>query len=98
MNGATLTASASANPRAPGRRLPLNVEASGFRPGHFVGYDVVASPGVWKITRREGRSGWIARHSLKAGAGFIFGRTLAEIGDQLADPARIARAFGSVSA
>ncbi len=79
-------------------RLPLNVEASGFRRGEYVGYDCVASPGVWNIRRRSVGKGWIARHSLKAGAGFIFGATLAQVGERLADPVRLARAFGSVSA
>lgn len=79
------------------RRIPHNIEASGFRRGEYVGYDVVASPGVWRITRRDGGKGWVARHSLRTGAGFIFGDTLAQVGAKLADPARIARAFGVVA-
>lgn len=79
-------------------RLPLNIERSAYRAGEYVGYDVVASPGIWRIKRREGGTGWRASHSLKPSAGFIFGRTLAEIGDKLADPVALARAFGSVSA
>ena len=76
--------------------LPLNIEPGAFS-GVYVGYDCVLSPGCWIIKRREGRTGWRAHHMLKHGAGFIFGRTLAEIGDKLADPVRVARAFGSVS-
>lgn len=82
-------------PAARSARIPSNVEASGFRRGEYVGYDCVASPGVWRIVRREG-GGWRAYHDRKPGAGYVYGRTLAEVGAKLADPVTLARAFGAV--
>lgn len=72
--------------------LPLNIERSGFRPGEYVGHDCTARPGFWRI-RRRAAGGWVALHGLNASAGFIFGRTLGDLGASLNDANRINRAF-----
>lgn len=60
-----------------------NVEASAFRKGAYVGY---AKGAVYRITRRAG-GGWMAARMVEgrdAGAGFLYGRTLAAISEKLA--------------
>lgn len=64
-------------------RYAHNLEPSGFRRGEYVAYREGA---VYRVKRREG-GGWVANRTVDgsrdAGAGFVFGRTLAEISRKL---------------
>lgn len=67
--------------------LPPNVDPSGFRRGEYVGYDAAARGGVWRIKRRPSGCGWYASRYVggigPTSDGFIYGRTLAEVGARL---------------